>query len=141
MTAFSSYYSVAGIALHLLHLAAVIAGLVVSLRYRWLSEKMWLVVGALAALCGAAGIATLGSIVQWQLMLRVSQNTGMSTSSGFFMVAGAAGMLAQLATPAAWIALVTGLGLVWRDVSERLRQMRELVDERRPSEGVASDPG
>jgi hypothetical protein len=126
-------FGMISVGLNVLQLAAVAAGLVVSLRYRWLSDKMWLVVAAFAALCTIAGVQVLSAILSMVWMMNLAQTgsfTGMATPSSGIAAAGGASALSMAAAPFAWGCLVVGLALVLRDVCERLRGLRELLDER-----------
>ncbi|MGQ0635427.1 MAG: hypothetical protein ACT4QC_12505 [Planctomycetaceae bacterium] len=137
-------FGAVSIALNGLQFVVVAAGLIVSLRYRWLSDKMWVVAVAFAALCAIAGIQFFSAILAMLWMMEFAKSGSftagaMNTSSSITMgLAGGASGLVMFAHPFAWMGLVVGLTLVWRDLSGRLSGLRELLAERRQESPRAS---
>ncbi|MGQ0635428.1 MAG: hypothetical protein ACT4QC_12510 [Planctomycetaceae bacterium] len=128
----ASLLSVVAIAQYPIQFAAVAVGLVVSLRYRRLSDKMWLVAAAFAALCALAGVQFVVTFLAL-LFPMFLMNDSIATS-----IAGYAAYCAPMAAPYAWICLIVGLTLVWRDLSGRLSGLRELLAELRQESSGAS---
>src|SRR5262249_11197986 len=128
-------FGVFSIGLNAIQLAAVAAGLIISLRYRWLSDRMWLIVTAFAALAAIAGVQVLSSILTVSMMLNFAKFGSLTAGSNpggiAMMAAGGGAMLSMIVAPLAWVCLVVGFALVWREACDRLRGLRELLDERR----------
>lgn len=105
---------------------AIIAGLLVCVRHRYLAPAMPLVI------LGFLGLAAQFAFnLSFSLLQSLTGATGIEWFAPAFAVSGLVGL-------ASWILLVVGLALVGKHLRDRIQYLREIHDEREgiPGEGA-----
>lgn len=124
------FYKIISMVTRGVHFLALVVGLIIAYRQRWLSDSMFIVIASLAGLCGAAGLNFSFRIVGDLNFLGLGGN-----STLMFVVYS----LISVTGAACWIGLIVGMTRVARDVRERFQRMRELLDEQ--TDRSAAIPG
>ena len=112
-----------------LQVLVVASGLVICLRYRWLSTSMWLIAGALGAL-----LAIWGGFHSYGTLLSIF---GLSGNIEVIYGLNAVFSFLQLL---AWIVFVIGLAFVLKDVRDRFQFLREVHESTRDRPSAESPP-
>lgn len=119
---YEAFQIFSGIALGF-ELAIILAGLAITLRYRRQSAWMILIALGFAGKCAQAGLS---------LSLTIAGNWITTSIGGTIDLLLGLYTVIELASIAAWIAIVAGLAMVWKDIRQQFARQREIYEERRP---------